>query len=96
MNIEALRLYAIEKIKENDGSNSRIDFFNIMFRGGVIDKHRLLKACINDSFNDKLNKSKGTKYTSRDLVFEVAIDFDVSISTVNNTIYLYRDVQLIF
>ena len=91
MNIEALRLYAIEKIKEIDGSNSRIDFFNIMFRGGVIDKHLLLKACINDFYDIKF---KENDCNSNNTCLDVAIEFDVSIKTVHNTIYNYKHVRL--
>lgn len=89
MNIEALKNYALSNIKEQ----SKIDLFNSLFDSNIINKNLLLKACINHFYDAKF---KENDCHSLNTVMDAAIEFEVSISTVHNTIYKYRKVTLRF
>jgi len=89
MNIEALRNYALSNINEQ----SKIDLFNLLFDSNIINKNLLLKACINHFYDEKY---KANDCHSMNTVMDAAIEFNVSISTVHNTIYKYRKVTLKF
>ena len=78
MNIEALTSYVIDKISQQDNSTAnKIDFFKIMLKNNLIDKHYLQKACINDFYAIRLieNMKQETNTLNRDTVLDVAIFF---------------------
>lgn len=82
----------IEQSSEID-RKQKLSFFNKLWTSHIVDNERLLKGAINH-FYDK--KFKENNCNTKESVYDTATFFAVSISTVKNTIYQYRDVVLSF
>ena len=99
MNIEALTSYVIDKISQQENNTAnKIDFFKIMLKNNLIDKHYLQKACINDFYDVKYKENSKTETNSivRDSVLDVCLAFDVCERTVYNSIYKFSHIRLQF
>ena len=71
----------------------KLAFFNKMWASRTIDNERLLKGAINHYYDKRF---KENKCNTKETVYDTAVYFAVSISTVKNTIYQYRNIVLKF
>ena len=92
----ALRKYA-EQVIINQSSpeerSSKVAFFGRLWECGLVNKQRILKAAINHYYEQKLKDNQGHAMNS---IYDTCNHFEVSISTVKNTIYHYRNVVFRF
>ena len=71
----------------------KLAFFKRLWSNNVIDEPRLLKGCINHFYD---NVFKENNHCTKDSVMDTAIEFEITISKVKNTIYDFSHVRLIF
>ena len=94
MDREALKKYAdkviIERSRPED-CNRKIDFFTQLWASNIIDQERVLKGAINHYYD---NIFKENECNTKESVLDTAIYFEVSVSTVKNTIYKFNSVRL--
>jgi hypothetical protein len=90
----SIKNYAMEVIRKNyPDENGKAEFFGKLFDNGLVDIERVLKGCINHSYDIYYKKNN---CISRESLLDVAVDFDVSTHTVKNVIYKYRNVRIDF
>lgn len=84
-----LKQKALEIITEKDQQA----FFCKLYDNNIIDKHHLIKGLINHLFGLKIKENNGHVSNT---VMDIAIELNVSESTVKNTIYYYSKTRLNF
>ena len=96
MDREALRKYAEKIIVEREAPatvEAKLVFFNKLWAANVLDQERVLKGAINHLYAAKFKENDhSTKYS----ILDTAIEFEVSVSTVKNTIYKFSHITLNF
>lgn len=94
MDRDNLRKY-VEKViisrSRPEDTNHKISFFNHLWSANIIDQERTLKGAINHYYEIVF---KENEMDTKDSVYDTAIYFEVSVSTVKNVIYKFRHVSL--
>lgn len=88
MDSNALKKYASSIMPECDR-----DVFERLYDSKVIDKQLLLKACINHFYSESLKNNNCSVMVT---YLDTAIEFEISVATVKNTIYKFNNVRLKF
>ena len=96
MDVKEVKDYAIKVLISStpkEDVEQKIYTFESFFNNQLIDTNRLLKGCINHYYDKKYKENKMNSFNT---VIDCAIKFGVSTSTVNNTIYKFKKVRLLF
>lgn len=88
MNHELFKEYAITLIPEAER-----EMFITLYDSDVIDRQRLMKACINDLYDKKFKENDNK---TREAAIDVSLEFGVSPSTIYNVIYKFRSIRFVF
>ena len=88
MNVQTLKEYALDVIPEEQK-----EVFSKLYDGNIIDRQRLLKGCINHFYDAKFKENDNDTAST---VIDTSIEFEVSISTIQNVIHKFRNVRLDF
>lgn len=94
MDREALRKYCEKIIIERNSEAAiglKVNFFNQCWAANIIDQERVLKGCINHFYDIVF---KENKCNTKNSIIDTAIHFEVSISTVKNSIYKFNNIRL--
>ena len=90
MDREAINQYALKVVKE-DSTKEEYTIFKKLLTNNLIDPSRLMKGCINDFYNKMLRTNE---YSSKDIMLDIAIDFEISTKTVHNCVYKFPNIIL--
>ena len=96
MDTDYIKDYAIRVLLEEtpkEQAKVKLNFFTHLINNGLVDYQRLKKGCINH-FYDKIIKETGV--SDKNAVLEAAMEFDCAPRTVQNVIYKFNDVRLMF
>lgn len=88
MNGNALKKYAMSVAPEDQR-----ELFSKLYDNGIIDKQKLLKGCINHFYDARFKENNNDTGST---VIDTSIEFEVSISTIQNVIYKFRKIRLCF
>ena len=93
---EDLENYVVKVLAETLSKEElpiKLAFFKHLWNNNLIDQERILKGCINHYYDSQY---KINNCHAKNTTYDTAIQFDVSVSTVQNVIYKFRHVVLKF
>ena len=96
MNRQGLENYVVKVLTKELSTEElpiKLNFFKQLWNNNLLDQERILKGCINHYYDKKF---KENDCNAKNTTYDVAIEFDVSYSMVQNVIYKFKHVTLRF